>query len=71
MKTDVLEIVKNALGGAEDNLFRANRAFGRMTDEELSLEHGQSGRTRGSILAGYQDDKTRLERCIKWVESAT
>lgn len=70
MKDQVLQIVKGALAGAEDNLYRANMQFGKMTQEELGEEYGQSGRKCGDVLAGYQDKKAELERCVKWIEAA-
>lgn len=41
-----------------------------MKEEELDGEYGQSGRKCGDILAEYQDEKAKLERCVKWVEAA-
>lgn len=66
-----LKIVKNTLVGAEDNLYRANMQFGKMTSKELAQEYGQSGRTCGEILEEYQAEVSELERCLAWVESAT
>ena len=71
MKDEVLKIVQNALGGAEDNLYRANMQFGKMTAKELEQEYGQSGNTCGSILSGYQNRVAELKRCVAWVNSAT
>lgn len=70
MKNEVLKIVKNALAGAEDNLYRANMQFGKMNDKQLSEKYGQSEQTCGEILEGYQTRKAELERCISWVNSA-
>jgi len=70
MKDRVLRIVKNALGGAEDNLYRAKRQFGHMTPTELSKEYGLSGRTCGEILEEYQAEVAELKHCEAWVESA-
>ena len=70
MKEKVLDIVKSALGGAKDNLYRANMQFGKMTQKELGEEYGQSGRTCGDVLAVYQNAEAELERCVKWVETA-
>lgn len=69
MKEQVLKIVKGALGGANDNLYRAKIQFGKMTQKELGEEYGQSGRTCGDILAEYRDKKAEMERCVKWVET--
>ncbi len=70
MKNKVLEIVKNALGGAEDNLYRANLQFGRMTVDELSKEYGQSGNTCEDVMQGYRDAEEEMKQCVAWVESA-
>jgi hypothetical protein len=71
MKTEVLRIVQAALGGAEDNLYRANMQFGKMSQEELNQEYGQSGRSCGDILLGYQSRADEIKRCLEWVNSAT
>lgn len=70
MKERVMKIVKSALGGAEDNLYRANMQFGKMTGKELAQEYGQSGRTCSEILEEYQAEVAELKRCVAWVESA-
>ena len=70
MKDRVLTMVKNALSGAEDNLYRANMQFGKMSAKELEQEYGQSGRTCGEILHVYQIERDELKRCVAWVESA-
>ena len=70
MKDRVLQIVRSALCGAEDNLYRANMQFGKMTGKELAQERGQSGRTCGEILEEYRAEVAELKRCVAWVESA-
>lgn len=40
-----------------DDLERATRAFGGLSEKELDSEYGQSGRTRRAILADYQADR--------------
>lgn len=71
MKARVLTIVRNALAGAEDNLYRASMQFGKMTEKELNSEYGQSGRTCGQIYEEYQTEVAELKRCATWVESAS
>ena len=71
MKEKVLDIVKSKLGGAEDNLARANMQFGSLTTEKLNLEYEQSGRTCGEILHGYLIQRDELKRCVTWVEITT
>jgi len=53
-KEKVLQIVKNNLGGTEDNLYRANMQFGNMSGDDLTKEYGESGRSCGEILRGYE-----------------
>jgi len=71
MKDKVLKIVKDSLSIAEDNLYRAKLQFGKMSERELEQEHGQSGRTRGEILDGYQNERDERKECVAWVEGAT
>ncbi len=71
MKDKTLEIVKSALAGAEDNLYRANMQFGNMSARQLAEKYGQSEQTCGEMLEGCQTRKAELERCINWVISAT
>ena len=71
MKERVLTIVKSALSDAEGNLYRANIQFGKMSANELDQEYGQSGRTCGDILEGFQTEVAELKRCVSWVESVT
>lgn len=40
-----------------DNLERAQHAFRGMSAEQLQEQHGQSGKTRGQILAEYERDR--------------
>jgi hypothetical protein len=69
IKNKALNIMKGALAGAEDNLYRANMQFGKMTSKELEQEYGQSGRTCGEILEKYQSEVAEMKRCVAWVES--
>jgi hypothetical protein len=67
MKNEVLNIVKAAMGGVEDNLYRATSAFKNMTNNDLDEQHGQSGQTRRQIVDGYKAQKDKLNLCIEWV----
>ncbi len=40
-----------------DNLERANMAFGRLTEEQLDEQHGQSGETRRAIWDGCKQER--------------
>lgn len=54
-KEAIIRGLKNDLADAGDNLYRAKAAFGKMSDEELDGEYGQSGETCREILRGYQE----------------
>lgn len=69
-KRDAVEAVKQMLGNAEDNKARARMAFRGMTHEQLQVQYGQSGSTRGEILEGYSKDVERWKRALAWVEAA-
>ena len=65
MKTQVRQLVKNALGGAEDNLYRCERACSSRGASEF---YGQSGQTLNEIRQGYVNRRDELRTCLKWVE---
>jgi len=67
MKEKVLQIVENALGSAEDNLYRADSQFGKMTASELLEEYGESGEQCGEIYKGYKERERELRQCVEWV----
>lgn len=54
IKQYIISIVKNA---TSDNLERANMQFGRMSDDQLDKEYGQSGRTCREIWNEYKDER--------------
>ena len=68
-KDRVLRIIKNELNNAEDNLYRANMQFVKMSDD-LTLKYGQSGRTYGEILEQYQTEVSELKECIAWLDGS-
>ncbi len=69
MKTKVLEIVHSALSAAEDNLYRANMEFGKLSAKKLAKEYGESGLTCGEIFDVYKLEVGRLKQCVEWLES--
>jgi hypothetical protein len=69
MKDKVMEIVKSALGGASDNLVRANSVFGKMSSLQLAEGYGSSGRPCGVVWQDYKDEHEELKKCLAWVES--
>ena len=54
-ETLIRKAIERQLGDAQDNLYRAQAAFRYMTPEEMSKQHGQSGRTRADILREYEE----------------
>ena len=69
MKTKVLEIIHGALSAAEDNLYRANMEFGKLSAKKLAKEYGESGLTCGEIFDVYKLEVARLKQCAEWLES--
>ena len=69
MKTKVLEIVHSALSAAEDNLYRANMEFGKLSAKKLAKEYGESGLTCGEIFDVHKLEVARLKQCVEWLES--
>lgn len=52
-----------------DDYSRAQRAFRDMTDEQMQQQHGESGRTRAEVLAGYEAEFRKVSAAIQWVIS--
>ena len=69
MKTKVLEIILNALSAAEDNLYRANMEFGKLSAKKLAKEYGESGLTCQEHLDIFQLEVDRLKQCVNWVNT--
>lgn len=66
MKDKILKLIDSAIGGAEDNYYRAKMQFGRMTDEQLDKEYGKSGKTCRQHLQEYSEDKQEKLAMKKW-----
>lgn len=58
---DIKHAVQHQLGGALDNLHRAESAF---RGADLSVQHGQSGQTRLQIIEGYKEEVERWQRAL-------
>jgi hypothetical protein len=69
VKERTLRLVKNALSNAEDDLYRANLQFGRMTTKQFNQEWGRSGRSCGEILLGYREEVDELKQALVWVNT--
>jgi hypothetical protein len=59
---DGIVAIKEKLWQAEDNCYRARCAF---DGQDLTTMYGESGRTKESILAGYEEEVERWTRALK------
>lgn len=53
----------------QDNLERAQHAFGRMAEAQLDQQWGQSGETCRQILEEYRQDRVRWQQANDLLES--
>lgn len=51
-----------------DDLIRARNAFHRYTPEQMREQHGESGKTRISILMEYEAHDAKVKAAIAWLE---
>lgn len=65
-ETLIRKAILRELGDAQDNLYRAQASFRYMTPDEMSKEHGQSGRTRADILRGYEEWEYDCKRALAY-----
>lgn len=65
VKKLILRALENHRG---DNLARAERAFGGMSDAMLAKQHGSSGVTRAALLKSYRRHSADVDEAVKWVE---
>lgn len=69
MKVHLIRLVSKNLGDAQDNLYRANLAFGKMSEEQLDKVYGHSDQTcrqiRDGYVAWYDEAKRVLEELAK------
>lgn len=65
-KALALQALHQMLG---DDLIRARNAFRGMTPVQMSMDHGQSGRSRAAILNDYEQHDARVKAAIAWLES--
>ncbi len=66
MKAKILKLIDSAIGGAEDNFYRAKMQFGKMNDEQLDKEWGQSGKTCRQHYKEYADEKAEKLAMKEW-----
>jgi len=64
----IMGMVRNALTGAEDNLYRANQQFGTMSDQQLDQEYGRAGKTCRQLFTEYQDEVDDIKGCMQWIK---
>lgn len=62
---DIEEAVRGRLGQAQDDLYRARRAFSRISASDMNLEWGESGKSRASVLQNYEDENRRWEVALR------
>jgi hypothetical protein len=65
-KTLAMRALENMRG---DDLYRARAAFSNLTDAELDLQHGYSGKTRREILAEYEEYEAKINAAIEWMKT--
>jgi len=65
-----IKILRSAVGGCDDNLYRAKLSFQNHSPEEMQEQHGQSGQTRQQVLDGYIADKDQKQAALDWAISA-
>jgi hypothetical protein len=58
----ILKALEDAYANACDNAARARLAFGK---QNMNSQHGESGRTRGDILAGYEQEEQEALAALK------
>ena len=52
-----------------DDTNRARAAFRHFSPKDMQKEHGQSGKTRATILAEYEARDAKIDAAIEWVRS--
>jgi hypothetical protein len=52
-----------------DDHLRARHAFGRLSEEQLDEQHGQSGKTRRQIWGDYENHANAVDAAIGEVEA--
>jgi hypothetical protein len=64
------EIILDALNRYQgDDLERAEMAFRHLSDKDLDLQHGESGKTRRQILEGYRAERLEIKNAIMWANT--
>jgi len=57
--------------GIGDDINRCRAAFRGLTPEQMQEQHGDSGRTRAEILAGYEEHERATKEAIAWLAAAS
>lgn len=63
--TLVSRLLEQERGRIQDDLHRARAAFRGLTPEQMRERHGESGRSRSSILRGYEQRLRDFERALE------
>lgn len=61
----IREALEGEYGRATDNAARARFAFQGMDARALGMMHGQSGKTRGELLASYEREEAAALAALK------
>ena len=65
MRAEIKSLILEALHQyAGDNLERAECAWGGLNQEEMQMQHGQSGRTRQETIDGYRSHRKEVDEAI-------
>lgn len=69
MKAQIMKLVDKDADAATNNIHRAKSAFRGLTPVEMQENHGHSGKSRQSILDGYQRWFDETQAMKKWLEN--
>lgn len=64
----VRDLIRHAIGGAEDNAARAASSFKGLDPEQMQEEHGQSGCSRAEVLEDYKIALSELKDSLEWFQ---
>lgn len=68
-KTLTIALLMDALGDANDNAYRAQRAFRSYGPERMDSQYQQGSFTPRQLLAGYEDRLESILAAIEWVKA--
>jgi hypothetical protein len=68
MKDYIIKLIKNDIGQAADNRYRAELAFKNVSPELMDEKYGRSDNTRREILDGYIEWENKAKKALAWIE---